>query len=282
MQSLETLRHASICQYVPGDTVIHRMDVRVKLLCLLSLITAATICGSYVSHVALLSLCLLATASMRVPLRRVLASIKPALPIIAFMSTLQLLFHGDPTPTDTILYQSGIVSITASSIRSVVVSLSRLLELLSLVTLLTSAATMAQLSHGIAWFLRPLDAIGLPGDEMSLVFTIALRFLPILALQLETLAKAQISRGGNLSTRGRWKFVGTTRRALALVVPLFLDAFRRSERLAVAMEARCCTGGSRARRSTEHSAWRIGDLALTVGVALLSLALIVGDQIILH
>jgi energy-coupling factor transport system permease protein len=282
MRSLELLRHASIGQYVPGDSLIHRTDARGKLLGFISLIAAATLCTSYGSHLLLLSLCVLGIASAGISLRRVLAALRPAVPAIVLMAGLQLLFYGSRTPGDTTLWEFRVLRITSGGIRTVVVSIARLLELLSLVSLLTGTATMAHLSRATAWLLRPLDAIGLPGHDVSLVFVIALRFLPILALQLETIAKAQISRGANLSVKRRWKFVGTTRRMLALIVPLFLDAFRRAERLAVAMEARCSTGDSPVSRVAGSPRWQAGDLIGTVAAVLLSLALVIADRTILN
>jgi energy-coupling factor transport system permease protein len=125
----------------------------------------------------------------------------------------------------------------------VVVSLLRFVELLFLTSLLTNTTTLTNLTHGIEAMLRPLGRAGLPAHELSLIATVALRFLPLLGEQLEVITKAQASRGASLAARGRFHFVATARQTAVLIVPLFIDAFRRAEDLILAMQARCYMGG---------------------------------------
>jgi energy-coupling factor transport system permease protein len=123
------------------------------------------------------------------------------------------------------------------------VSAARFVELLVVTSVFTLTTTTTELTHGIESLLRPFRRIGVPGHELALIVTIAIRFVPTLALEAERLMKAQASRGGRLGG-GRWQFIERTRQLLPILVPLFTFALRRGEELIVAMEARAYTGGA--------------------------------------
>ena len=278
MRNLELLRHISIGQYIPGSSFVHRLDPRAKLLSLICLIAAVTFCSSYATHLILVLLCLIIARLASTPLRYVLSAIRPVLPVIVVFAVLQLFSWGGLPTDDAVLWRWRTVRITTGGIRLVIISLARLLELLILVSLLTNTTTVSQLAHGIELLLRPLDRLGFPGHEISLIFTIAFRFLPLLALQLETVMKAQACRGAGMATEGRWDFVRRTRRLLALFVPLFINAFRRSEHLITAMEARCYQRGGPVRTHLIQLRLERRDIAVALVVALVCLALVVGHR----
>jgi energy-coupling factor transport system permease protein len=129
---------------------------------------------------------------------------------------------------------------------------------------------MAQITYAIEDMLRPFARLGVPAHEISLVGAITLRFVPLLAEQMETIMKAQASRGARVAASGRFGFVDTARSALVFIVPLFLDAFARAEDLIVAMEARCYTGG-RGRTRLAQLQMRAGDL-IVLGLAVICAA----------
>jgi energy-coupling factor transport system permease protein len=273
MQDLAFLRHVTIGQYLPGESVIHRLDPRVKITTVLLLIIAMTLNTSYLASIILLVICLAMIGVSRIPLHYALGMIRPVLPLIIVLAFLQLLFYGDVPVTSslpvTTLLQWGVVRITTSGVQLVIVSLLRFVDLLILTSILTNATPMAHLSHGLEDMLWPLSKLGVPAHEISLVGTIALRFVPILAEQMETIMKAQASRGADLGTGNRFNFVRTTRSILVLIVPLFLDAFRRAEDLIVAMSARCYVGGKGRTRLVQFR-MRLADylfLIAAVGVA---------------
>lgn len=247
MENFEFLRNVTIGQYLPGDSLVHRLDPRAKLAIMTFLVAAITFNISYVANVILLLVCFLIVILSNISLRYILAGVKPAVPFIIILATLQLLFYGDdfvpPNMTSVTYFQWGFVHVTNGSIQLVVVSIMRFLELLFLTSLLTNTTPTAELTHGMENLMRPLTRIGVPAHEISLIFTIALRFVPLFAEQLEVIMKAQASRGANLGVGGKFQFIQTTRHLLVLVVPLFIDAFRRAEDLILAMEARCYVGG---------------------------------------
>lgn len=247
MENIELLRHLTIGQYIPGDSLVHRLDPRIKITLLILLAIAISFNVSYLGNALLLLACLGIVLLSRIPLRYILSGLRPAIPFIVVLSLLQLLFYGDrfvpPNMANVTLLHWGWVHVTNGSVQLVVVSLVRFLDLLFLTSLLTNTTTTADLAHGMENMLRPFSRLGLPGHELSLVGTIALRFVPLLAEQLEMIIKAQASRGGELQTGGRWQFIRTARQMVTLIVPLFIEAFRRAEDLVVAMEARCYMGG---------------------------------------
>ena len=270
MEDFELQRYVTIGQYLPGDSIVHRLDPRTKLTLFLFLALAITFSPSYTANVLLVAVTLGLVLLARIPLGYVVGGLRPALPIIVVLAILQLLFYGDAyTPygvPDRTLFEWGWVHVTTGSVQLVIVSMLRFVELLFLTSLLTNTTPLTDLTHGMEALLRPFARFGLPAHELSLVGTIALRFVPLLAEQLETIMKAQASRGGDVAQRGRLRFVTTARQVAALIVPLFVDAFRRAVDLILAMQARCYVGG-RGRTHYVHLQFARADaVALTLGL----------------
>jgi energy-coupling factor transport system permease protein len=273
MQDLAFLRHVTIGQYVPGESLIHRLDPRAKITIVLLLTIAMTVNTSYLANLIVMAICLALVGMSRIPFHFALGTIRPALPLIVLLALLQLLFYGDVSVTSSLpvvtVFEWGIIGITTSGIQLVVVSLLRFVDLMLLTSFLTNTTPMAHLSYGLEDMLWPLSRLGLPAHEISLVGAIALRFVPILAEQMETIMKAQASRGANLGMGGRFNFVRTTRSILVLIVPLFLDALGRAEDLIVAMSARCYVGGRGRTRLVQFHMQSVDYGFLVVGVVVM-------------
>jgi energy-coupling factor transport system permease protein len=247
LEDFELLRYVTVGQYLPGDSVIHRLDPRTKLSVFLFLTLAVTFSLSYTANIILVLVTLGLVLLAEIPLRYILSGLRPALPLIVALALLQLLFYGDAyTPyggeTQTLLHW-GWIHITNGSVQLVIVSMLRFIVLLFLTSLLTNTTTLTGLTHGVEAMLRPFARLGVPAHELSLVATVALRFVPLLAEQLEIILKAQASRGASIAHQGKLRFVTTARQVAVLIVPLFVDAFRRAEDLILAMQARCYVGG---------------------------------------
>jgi energy-coupling factor transport system permease protein len=277
MEDFELLRYVTIGQYLPGDSVLHRLDPRTKLSIFLFITLAVTFNLSYGANAILLVVTLALVLASGISLRYILAGITPALPIILVLAILQLLFYGDAyTPygmASQTLFRWGWIHVTNGSVQLVVVSTLRFVELLFLTSLLTNTTTLTDLTHGIESMLRPFSRIGLPSHELSLVATIALRFVPLLAEQLEIIMKAQASRGADIAHRGKMRFITTARQVAVLIVPLFIDAFRRAEDLILAMQARCYVGG-RGRSSYVRLKFARADYFAYAGGLLFSVAML--------
>ncbi len=247
MESFEVFRHVTIGQYLPGESLVHRLDPRAKITVVLLLIAAVTFSTSYTAHLALLALTLGLIALANLPVRYIVSGVRPAVPFILLLALMQLFVYGEAAASavrgSAVLWQWGVLRVTAGSLRLTLVSLARLLELLLLVSLLTNATPTTSLTYGIESMLRPFARLGLPAHELSLIGTIALRFVPVLGEQFETILKAQASRGANLRLGGRLHFIRSAQQMVVLLVPLFLNALLRAEDLILAMEARCYGGG---------------------------------------
>lgn len=244
MASYDALRHLAIGQYIPAESPIHRLDPRAKLVATGLLILAVVIITGYLINLLMLGLVLGLVLVARLSPRYILSSIVPALPVIIVLALLQLLFYsGGSESTVRVLLTWGPVRITNAGVRMVIVSLMRFVDLVFLTSLLTNTTTTGALTHGMESLLRPLSAIGLPGHELALTGAIALRFLPILGEQLESIGQAQASRGVSHQAQSRWRMVRNARQLAALIVPLFVDVYRRSEEMVMAMQARCYQGG---------------------------------------
>jgi energy-coupling factor transport system permease protein len=247
VESFDFLRHVTIGNYLPGDSLVHRLDPRAKITVVLLLIVVVTFSGSYTAHLVLLGVTIGLIALARLPLGYLFSGIKPALPFIVVLALMQLFFYGRGLSLGgrqgVIYWEWGWLSLTSSSLQLTVISIARFLELIFLAGILTNTTPLTSLAHGMEGMLRPFARLGVPAHELSLIGTIALRFVPVLAEQLETILKAQVSRGADLGLGGRLRFIQSARQVVVLLVPLFLNTLLRAEDLVLAMEARCYLGG---------------------------------------
>ncbi len=280
MASVDALRHVSIGRYLPGDSPLHRADPRAKLVGMALLVICGAAVSAYASNLLLLIAVLALVRLSRTPMRYLWATVRPALPVILTLSAMQLLFYRGQGAATSVFWQWGGLHLSWAAVRVVVVSWMRFVELLFLVSLLTNTTPTGALTYGLERLLRPLDALGLPGHELSLVGSIALRFVPILGEQLETIVQAQAARGVGLMAGSRWRLAANARRSAALVVPLFVDAYRRAEELALAMQARCYRGG-RGRTHLVDYRMSAGDWAALAAVVALCALIVLGQYLIL-
>jgi len=246
MEEFEFLRNVTVGQYIPGDSIFYKLDPRIKFICLLLLIAIITFTPTYLGNFILLFTTLLLIFISKIPVKYALRGIRPAIPIIIIFAIMQLLFLPEfyiPPSGLITIFKWGPIHITNGSIQMVIVSIFRLIELILLISLLTFTTKTSELTHGIERLMSPLKKIGFPSHELAMVLTIALRFVPILALELERIFKAQASRGVNFGRKIRFNFIKQTRYILPLFIPLFINALYRAEDIILAMEARCYIGG---------------------------------------
>lgn len=245
MEDFEFLRNITIGQYLPADSFLHRMDPRAKLVAFIFLVAGITFTVSYTGNVIWVLAVLGLLWLSRIPVGYGLRGLKPAAPFIAILFVLQILFYGESFARGSrVLYQLGPLPITDQAVQLAVVSTLRFVELFILISILTFSTTTTALTHGTERLGAPFRRFGWPAHEVALILTIALRFVPTIAETAERIMKAQASRGADFGSRGRLRFVQTTRNMLPLLVPLFLDSLRRAEDLILAMEARGYVSGA--------------------------------------
>ena len=275
MQEFDLLRNITIGQYLPTGSVVHRLDPRAKLLAAAVLITAIAVTTSYLAQGLLLLAVVGILLLARIPLGYALRGVRPALPFLLVLALVQLLFFGRSLdPSSPVLWEYGFVVITQATVKAIVISFLRLVALILLASAVTFSTAVTELSHGIEGLLRPFRRLRVPAHELALIVTIALRFVPTFAQELERIMKAQVSRGADFGGGGRFNFVRRTVSLLPLLVPLFTIALERAEELVLAMEARGYVGGQDRSSLVELRArWRdVLAVAATLALAVLVVA----------
>ena len=239
-------------QYYPGNSFIHRLDPRTKILSTLLLIIAVFLANTAVGYAALCAMVLFIILISGLPFMLVLKSVKPLL----FIIVLTLVLHVVMGQGEHVLYQWKFIRVTEEGLQLGIQMAMRLILLLMISSILTFTTSPIVLTDGIEALLRPFRVIGVPAHELAMMMTIALRFIPTLMEETDRIIKAQTARGadfsgGNLLVRAK--------NMLPILVPLFISAFRRADDLAVAMEARCYRGGE-GRTRMHQLAYRSGDV----------------------
>ena len=243
-------------QYYPGNSFIHRLEPRTKILTTLILVVAVFLANSAIGYGALCAMVLFIIAISGLPFMLVLKSVKPLL----FIIVLTLVLHSLMGQGDHVLYQWGIVKVTEEGLRLGVQMAMRLILLLMISSILTFTTSPIVLTDGIEALLRPFRAVGVPAHELAMMMTIALRFIPTLMEETDRIIKAQTARGADFSSGN---LLARAKNMLPILVPLFISAFRRADDLAIAMEARCYRGGE-GRTRMHQLAYRSGDMAAFV------------------
>lgn len=230
------LSDITLGQYFPGNSFIHRLDPRTKILATLIYIIAIFFADSFLSYAILTGFALAVILISRLPLLMVLKSLKPIMIIVV----LTLGIHMFTAPGETVLFTWKFLSVTQEGLELGVKMSLRLMLLLLFSSVLTFTTSPIVLTDGIESLLRPFKKIGVPAHELAMMMTIALRFIPTLLEETDRIMKAQTARGADFSSGN---LLQRAKNMLPLLVPLFISAFRRADELAVAMESRCYRGG---------------------------------------
>ena len=257
------IKDITIGQYFPGSSVIHRLDSRVKLvldiLYLVILFTAQSYTGLLLGMLFMVVCYMLA----RIKLIMILKSVKPILPLMIFTGILNVFFVKGETP----LFQWEFISIYPEGINTALFMLIRVLTLIIGMSLLTYTTSPIMLTDAIERLLSPLKKIHVPVHELSMMMTIALRFIPTLVEETDKIMSAQKARGAEMDTGG---LIRKAKSLIPVLIPLFVSAFKRANELATAMECRCYHGGEgRTRLKVMHTAPRD---YVAIGVMLLLFA----------
>ena len=230
------IKDITIGQYFPGKSPIHRMDSRVKLLLdlvyLVMLFTAQSFTGLLVGLFFMVMCYIIAD----IKLVMILKSVKPILPLMIFTAILNMLFIGGEKP----LFQWWIISIYPEGIRMSCFMLLRIVSLIVGMSLLTYTTSPIMLTDAIERLMSPLKKVRFPVHELSMMMTIALRFIPTLVEETDKIMSAQKARGAELDSGG---FLKRAKALVPIIIPLFVSAFKRANELATARECRCYKGG---------------------------------------
>ena len=258
------LKDITLGQYFPGDTVAHRLDPRSKILLLILFIVALFMAVGWIGY----GLMVLVTAGCMVVShispRNIFKGLKPMLFIIILTAALNL-FYTDGTPVlpDWPITWEGI----ARSVQMIL----RIVLLIAGTFLLTYTTSPMALTDGMERLLSPLKKIGLPVHEITMMMSMALRFIPTLIEETDKIMSAQKARGADFENGS---LLQRAKALLPILVPLFVSSFRRADELAVAMESRCYHGGG-GRTRMKQLRFVSRDLwALLLGAALLAVMIV--------
>lgn len=230
------LKDITIGQYIPGQSLVHNLDPRTKILSAVIFMIALFTVKSPLGYISMGVFTFFVIWLSQIPLHYLLRGLKPVLIIIVFTVTLHLFL----TP-GTEIFKWGIFKITLEGVRQGVFMGLRLIFLVFITSLLTLTTSPISLTDGLEYLLSPGRRIGLPAHELAMMMSIALRFIPTLLEETEKIMKAQMARGADFESGNLWR---RAKNMVPLLVPLFVSAFRRADDLAMAMEARCYRGGT--------------------------------------
>lgn len=260
------LKDITLGQYFPGDTVVHRLDPRTKLLMVIVYIVALFLAKWVVSYAVMLAFLVMAVALSRIRPRALFKGLKPLLFIIIFTAIINVFYtKGD------VLVQFWIFKITREGLVNAGFLVLRIVMLVTGTFLLTYTTSPIALTDGLESLLSPLKAIHFPVHELALMMSIALRFIPTLIEETDKIMSAQKARGadfesGNLLSRAK--------AMVPILVPLFISAFRRADELATAMECRCYHGGEGRTKLSELHYQTRDWVAYLTGAALLAVMIV--------
>ena len=253
-------------RYIPGDSFIHKMDPRAKLLASFYFIVIIFLANNWQSYALLAVFTLGAVGISKINLRFFIRGVRPLLWLILFTVALQMLF----TQGGTVYFQWWIFSVTEFGVINGLFIFCRFVLIIFMSTLLTLTTPPLALSDAIEYLLRPFKVVNVPVHEISLMLSIALRFVPTLMDETEKIMNAQRARGVDF---GEGSLLQKMKAIIPLLIPLFVSSFNRAEDLATAMEARGYQGGE-GRTKFRILHWQLGDTAVLVIFAALTAILL--------
>ena len=230
------LKEITLGQYFPGDSLIHRLDPRTKLMVVVLFIIALFLSKSFVSYglmVLFLAYCVVVS---KVGLKALFKGMKPIIFILIFTGVLNLFYSSE----GTMLFQWKFLHITTGGLHSAFFMVLRVMLLISGTFLLTYTTSPISLTDGLESLMNPLKVIKVPVHELAMMMSIALRFIPTLIEETDKIMSAQKARGADFESG---KLMERAKALIPILVPLFISAFRRADELATAMECRCYHGG---------------------------------------
>lgn len=241
-------------QYIPGQSFVHQLDSRTKLLASVWFIILIFMASTWWSYGLLILLVLGAVAMTKIPLSYYIKGLKPLVFLIMLTVIFQLMF----SQGDTVLFEFGIVTITMEGLLSSLTIIIRFILIVLMSTILTLTTTPLEIADGIESLLNPLKKIKVPVQEIALILSIALRFVPTLMQETEKIMNAQRARGMDFNSG---TLIERMKKVVPLLIPLFISAIDRADQLAIAMTARGYRGGDH-RTKLRQLTWGTKDLTV--------------------
>ena len=257
------LKDITLGQYFPGNSPVHRLDPRTKLIMLVVYIIALFTASGWISYAVVFAFLALTIAVSTIPLKSIVRGMKPLVFIMIFTGILNLFFTAGQKP----LVSFWGITLYWEGLERAFFMVIRILMLITGTFLLTYTTSPIALTDGLESLLSPLKKIKLPVHELAMMMCIALRFIPTLIEETDKIMSAQKARGADFESGNLMQRV---KALVPILVPLFISAFRRADELATAMECRCYQGGE-GRTKMKLLYYRLGDVkAFAIGAVLLA------------
>lgn len=265
------IRDITLGQYFPGDSWVHKLDPRIKIIATLLFLIELFIVDNFIGFaIAAVALGIVISVS-KVPVSYIMRGLKPIIIILLFTFALNI-FMVD----GRVLWQWKFLKITEEGLELAIFMAIRLVLLLMGSSMLTLCTRPLALTDGIERLLSPFKKIGLPAHDIAMMMTIALRFIPTLLEEADKIMKAQQARGADFESGN---IIRRAKSLIPILVPLFVSAFRIAQDLALAMEARCYRGGEN--RTRMNAMKLVGRDYLAMALMAAFLAVIIIESMIL-
>lgn len=267
------IRDITFGQYYPGQSAIHRMDARTKILWTIFYIVLVFLVKDIYSFAMLFVLALMLVRISDIPFRFIFRGMRPILFLILFTAIINLLMIQGETP----LFTLWKISVYPEGAKAAGIMILRMFLLVTGTCMLTYTTSPICLTDGIEALLKPLRVIRFPAHEIAMMMTIALRFIPTLLDETDKIIKAQTARGADFASGNIFH---RAKSLLPILIPLFVSAFRRADDLASAMESRCYRGGENRTRMKQMKFSRIDLVAGVIAIILVTIVIVL--RIMIH
>lgn len=231
------IKDITVGQYIPGDSFVHKMDPRIKILISLVYVVNLFIVNNFKGYIVIAAFTAACIIISRIHLRYIYKGLKPIFILIIITAAINIFMTGGKGNP---VFHWRFIKIYSEGLKLAAFMSLRLIFLIVGTSLLTLTTSPIELTDGIEKLLNPMKKIGVPAHEIAMMMTIALRFIPTLLDETDKIMKAQMARGADFESGN---VMQRAKNLIPLLVPLFISSFRRADELAMAMEARCYHGG---------------------------------------
>ena len=230
------IKDITIGQYIPGNSFIHKMDPRFKIIISILFIVDLFLVNDFKGYLYIFIFILATILISKLSVKYIYNGLKPILILLLITAVLNIFM----TSGKELIYHWGIISIYKEGLIIAAFMIIRLVFLIMGTSILTLTTSPIELTDGIENLLNPFKKIGIPAHELAMMMTIALRFIPTLMDETDKIMKAQMARGADFESGN---LISRAKSLVPILVPLFISSFRRADELAMAMESRCYKGG---------------------------------------
>ncbi len=265
------LKDITIGQYVAGESPVHKMDARVKILTSIFLIVVLFLIKGVIEYTIMTVFIAAIVLISKVPIKMIIKGLRPML-FILVLTVLINVFMTSGEPLFEVDLKLFTFKITKEGVFAGLYMLVRLVDLIVITSMLTLTTSPLMLTDGIEKLLTPFKVIKVPAHEIAMMMTIAIRFIPTIADETDKIMKAQTARGADFENGN---IIRRAKAMIPLLVPLFISSFRRADDLAIAMDSRCYRGGDKRTRMkrmhlSRYDAYATAVILLFVGILIIS------------